>query len=100
MKQAYKNVDTTLQNAVSSINKENGTCDISAVSQYISKWPANILLGWGSASAPHVKAKIVHTVLGSANFGKIFFFPSLPPPNLCLVLLNQDKVTVMLTALL
>lgn len=52
MKQAYKNVDTALQNAVSFINKKNGTCDISAISQYVSKLPANVSLGWGSAGAP------------------------------------------------
>jgi len=52
MKQAYKNVDTILQNAVSSINKKNGTCDISAISQCVSKSPANALLGWRSVGAP------------------------------------------------
>ena len=52
MKQAYKNVDTALQNAVSSTNKKNGTCDTSAISQHVSKLPANALLGWGSAGIP------------------------------------------------
>lgn len=41
-----------------------------------------MLLGWGSASTPRVKAKIVHAVLRSANFGIFFFFfSSLSSPS-------------------
>lgn len=85
MRQAGKNVDTALQNAVSSINKKNRTCDISAISQYISKLPANMLSS-GSEALPHVKARSVHTVLGSIDLRSTFFFLSLPPVNQCLLL--------------
>lgn len=33
MKQANKNVDTALQNALSSVGKKNRVCDVSAISQ-------------------------------------------------------------------
>lgn len=33
MKQADKNVDTALQNALSSVGKKNRACDVSAISQ-------------------------------------------------------------------
>lgn len=84
MRQAGKNVDTALQNAVSSINKKNRTCDISAISQYISKLPDNMLSS-GSEALPHVKARSVHTVLGSIDLRSTFFL-SLPPVNQCLLL--------------
>lgn len=73
MRQADKNVDTALQKAVSSINKKNRTCDISAISQYISKLPANKLSS-GSKALPHVKGRSVRTVLGSIDLGRTFFF--------------------------
>lgn len=88
MRQADKNVDTALQKAVSSINKKNRTCDISAISQYISKLPANKLSS-GSKALPHVKGRSVRTVLGSIDLGRTFFFfflTSLPPVNLRLLL--------------
>lgn len=83
MKQAYKNVDTTLQNAVSSINKKNGTCDISAISQYVSKLPANVLLGWGSAGSLVSRPEVCIRHWGVLIWGRFFFFYFLFPQQIC-----------------
>lgn len=66
MKQAYKNVDTTLQNAVRSANKKNGTCSISAVSQHFSKLPAN-------AGTPLCQGQKCACSAGVSEFVRILF---------------------------
>lgn len=77
MKQADKNVDPALQNALSSVGK-NRVCDVSAISQYVSNSPAKVLLNRRSGTLSYLKARTVPTAL---RFEKVFFFfPPLSHP--------------------